>query len=248
VNKTWHRRLKRASHLWKAAIYALSFSSKDWARLDGRLVQDVDFKEEMLSFPNDIVEQLRLSCKAFPAGSLIKTHVLIRMPKGLSINILGQLAKKEWPDNEDGYRYFCPILYNAHFCRGDDFVNRTVDKSVWLLMTKGAIDGTKNKIYREQKTMVSAFARKSLVPYEIPTTLEAATCLLGAYWKFNIRLLNVQDPFSNQPRPYIRCKEDFLREGYRVHVGAFLYNGFAIYTRKFYEGDPDIGVAAIRRF
>ena len=95
VSRIWNQ-YASTPILWRSAIYReIAFSSKNWAQWDADLVKDVDMRQEMLSLPKNIAEELRRS--AFPGKSIRETHVLVRMPKGLTIKKLGELAKKYFP-------------------------------------------------------------------------------------------------------------------------------------------------------
>ena len=150
------------------------------------------------------------------------------MPEGLTIKKLGEFAKKYFPSNAEGYSYIWSDIVNA---LGD----KAADESVWLLMTTKEVDGTSNKSYSQQKNMVAELAKTALVPYEVPTTLEAATCILAEYSRSKKRL------FSDS---YIRCQEKV--QGDQVCVGGFAPAGLYVRNRN-YDFD-DIGVAALRKF
>ena len=61
--------------------------------------------KEFESLPPDIGRLLKSSCPAFPGKRVIETHMLVRLPKGFTLNTLGMLAKKYFPQNPDGYGY-----------------------------------------------------------------------------------------------------------------------------------------------
>ncbi len=154
------------------------------------------------------------------------------MPKGLTINKLGELAKKYFPSNAKGYRYISETIV-------DKLGDKSIDESVWLLMTTKEIDGTRNESYIEQKNIVANLAKTALVPYEVPTTLEAATCILAEYSSSKTRL------FGNTPWPYTRCQENI--QSFQLIVGGFAPDGLDVFCNT-YGDDPGIGVAARRKF
>ena len=80
--------------------------------------------------------------------------MLVRLPKGFTLNTLGMLAKKYFPQNPDGYGYIWERILKEH---GD----RSIDKSTWLLMTKDVLPGSRNKSYGEQQNIVAELAEKS---------------------------------------------------------------------------------------
>jgi hypothetical protein len=127
VSKEWHR-CANTPILWKEVIYReFAFSSKDWAERDADLVKDVDMRQEMLSLPKNIAEELRRS--AIPGKSIRETHVLVRMPKESTIKKFGELGKTYFPRKADGYRdIWSPIV--------NELGDKAADGSIWLLMTK----------------------------------------------------------------------------------------------------------------
>ncbi len=59
VSKEWGT---FAPILWKEVVYReIAFSSKNWAQWDEDIVKGVDFTKEILSLPENIVEELRRS-------------------------------------------------------------------------------------------------------------------------------------------------------------------------------------------
>lgn len=230
VSRTWNQ-CANVPILWQSAIYReIAFSSKNWAEWNTDLVKDVDMRQEMLSLPKNIAEELRRS--AFPGKSIRETHVLVRKPKGLTIKKLGELAKKYFPSNTDGYRYIWPTIV-------DELGDKAVDEFVWLLMTKDVLQGSRSKSYSQQKNIVAELAEITGVPYQVPTTLEAATCILAEYSRSENRL------FSDSPWTYIRCQENV--QGYQMVVGGFAPAGLGVSNRDDYDCD-DFGVAALRKF
>src|SRR5690606_4098258 len=106
----------------------------------------------------NIAKELRRS--AFPGKNIRETHVLVRMPKGLTIKKHGELAKKYFPINTDGYRYIWSAIV-------DELGDKSVDESVWLLMTKDVLQGSRNKSYSQQKNIVAQLAETTGSPYQV---------------------------------------------------------------------------------
>lgn len=229
VSRIWNQ-YANTPILWRSAIYReIAFSSKNWAQWDVELVKDVNMSQEMLSLPKNIAEELRRS--AFPGKNIRETHVLVRIPKGLTIKKLGELAKKYFPSNTDSYRYIWSAIV-------DKLGDKPADKSVWLLMTKDVLPGSRSKSYSQQKNIVAELAETTGVPYEIPTTLEAATCILAEYSRSKNRL------FSDRPWTYTRCQENV--QVYQTVVGGFAPGGLSVCYN--FCDLADFGVAALRKF
>jgi hypothetical protein len=186
-------------------------------------------RQEMLSLPKNIAEELRRS--AFPGKNIRETHVLVRIPKGLTIKKLGELAKKYFPSNTNGYRYIWSGIV-------DELGDKPADESVWLLMTKDVLPGSGSKSYSQQKNIVAELAKTTGVSYQVPTTLEAATCILAEYSRSENRL------FSDSPWTYTRCQENV--QGDQMIVGGFAPAGLDVF-HDCYDYDF-IGVAALRKF
>ncbi len=161
--------------------------------------------------------------------------MLVRLPKTLNgrftLKSFGQLAKKYFSESETGYRVIRSEIV-------DELGDKSIDKSLWVLMTKDVLPGSRNKSYAEQQDMVGKLAQKALIGYEIPETLEAAVCILAQYFDSNMRL------FSDNPWTYTRCKDKV--QGFQMIVGGFVPSGLVVY-RNDYDID-DIGVAALRKF
>jgi len=85
---------------------------------------------------------------------------------------------------------------------------------------------------------VDELAKTALVPYEVPTALEAATCILAEYSRSEKRL------FNDSPWTYTLCQENV--QGYQVVVGGFAPAGLVVGKWLWQRGG--IGVAALRKF
>lgn len=232
--------------LWRSTIYReMAFSIKNWGMWDRDFIKDVDERKEILSLPENIAKELRRS--AFPGESIRKTHVLVRMPKGLTINKLGELAKKYFPDNIQGYRYIDNEIVNE---LGDKLAGEDEDElgdepageSVWLLMTKDILQESRGGSYRGYRDIVASFSEKTGIPYQVPTLLEAVACILAEYSRSENRL------FSDRPKTYIRCQD--TSEFMIPIVGNFSLAGLDVedYSCYYYHDSAHIGVAALRKF
>ena len=196
-------------------------------------------QKEFESLPPDIGRLLKSSCPAFPGKRVIETHMLVTLPKGFTLNTLGMLAKKYFPQNPNGYGYIWERILKEH---GD----RSIDKLTWLLMTKDVLSGSRHRAYAQQQTMVATLATQSHVAYEVPSILEAVACIFAQY--FRSSLIGSNGPptrlFSDNPRTYTRCKENV--DSYQVVVGGFAPAGLLV-SYRVYDFD-DFGVAGLRKF
>lgn len=67
-------------------------------------VKDEDLEEEWRSLPWNIAGILEGRCPIFPEKRVTDTHMLVRLPKTLTLKSLGELAKKYFSANDTGYR------------------------------------------------------------------------------------------------------------------------------------------------
>ena len=115
VSKRW-KELANDPDLLKTSVYRdIAFGHLQWTLCHNQGLK----KEEMLkyehdakefeSLPPDIGRLLKSSCPAFPGKRVIETHMLVRLPKGFTLNTLGMLAKKYFPQNPDGYRFLIMV-------------------------------------------------------------------------------------------------------------------------------------------
>src|SRR3984957_19121861 len=109
VSKTW-KELANDPIVCKKLVYReIAFSNENWVLCFGKdIVKDEDKKEEFSSLPGNILEILKSPCPIFSGKKVIDTHMLVRIPKTinsqlLTLNSLGQLAKRYFPNNTTGY-------------------------------------------------------------------------------------------------------------------------------------------------
>jgi hypothetical protein len=231
VSKEW-KRLANDPILWKTAIYReIAFGNDKWAGCFGKdVVKDEDSKEEFSSLPwKDFIADCKKFKILFPEKTAKDTLLLVRLPKtlngGLTLKNLSELAGK----------YFSNISsYILHELR-----DKSIDKSLWVLMTKDLLPGSKDKNYGEQQKIVAGLAEKSLMNYEVPGALEFAACILSQH--FNSKKIL----FSNDSLIYTRCRDKV--RGFRTITESFFPAGFTVYGSD-NNRHSAIGVAALRKF
>lgn len=247
VSKKWNQ-IAQDESLWKSVIYReIAFSNKDWAKcLGAEVVANEDCREELASLPwQEYIEDSRQFHKLFPGKSGKEHLMLVRLPKtltairnkndelvgGLTLNSLGRLAKQYFPQDGQTHWYMMVEIFN-------ELGDCTIDQSRWVLMTKDVIEGSRNQNYSKQQEIVADLANKSLPGYEVPGTLEAATCIFSQYLSNSETYFSSDKPFS------IRCKENV--EGYQTLIGHSPYGGLFL-NRNFCDFDH-IGIVAQRKF
>ena len=95
--------------------------------------------------------------------------------------------------------------------------------SHWVLMTRDVIPDSRNKSYKDQKALMRSYAEKTGQPYELPTALEAATCILMEHVKSGQRF------YSDNPLTYTRCQES-VDQGRWVATGGFAAAGLGVHS------------------
>lgn len=198
------------------------------------------------ALPFDIESLWQGPCPVFPGKKLKETHMLVYIPTSfgeheqvLSIKTLGELAKKYFPNNVDGY---CDGYRPSTRSLLDRLENLFIKKPFWALMTRDILPESRGKSYFEQQAMVSDLARKTSVAYEVPKVLEIAVCILAQFVNFNTSLFNG----NTTPSTFIRCQESLRNQP--VIVGGFItVAGLSV---ALYEntGNNHIGIASLRKF
>lgn len=261
VNKEW-KEIAEHPLVLKQSAYNSSFSNSEWKRCFGEGVlagekntNDID------SLPDNIGQILKSPCPDVPGKRVFQTHVLFRMnktvgltPEGekklLTLNTLGKLATKYFPDTKDdtGYRYIWVNILTRHG-------NTPIDNSCWMLMTRELLKGSRGKDFAIQQAMVASLASDALgnPVYAVPETLEAVFGIFAEYFRTitpeipGTRLLNSDINYT-----YTRCQEQTLDDdgnAWRNMVGAFYREGVeANYYYFDYDSDYFFGVVGLRKF
>ncbi|PJD97826.1 MAG: hypothetical protein CK425_01465 [Parachlamydia sp.] len=232
VTKAW-KRLATDPILWKIVIYReIAFGNDKWAQCFGPdVVKDEDQGEDFSSLPlDDFIADCKKFKSIFPErNAKDRPLLLVRLPKtlngGLTLKSLDELAKKYFSNRDTGYRWISDSIMEL----GD----KSIDKSCWVLMTKNVLPGSRGGSCRKQKEIIAELAEKSLIGYEAPKTLEAATCILSQHFWSNVCL------FSDS---YTRCQE-------ADDIGTVIVGGFDEYGLDFRSqtySSKKVGVVALK--
>jgi len=218
VSKEWQRIatqfMNKEIGVMKEAVYQnIAFGSEKWAQCFAQGVAEGDsIKEELLSLPDNIMGILKSSCQVFPKERIMDSHLLVRIPKMINgkpfnLNTLRELANN----------YFSENL--GSLCIDDSVVheigNKSVEKSYWVLMTKKMFTDNITQGISKHKTLVTVvanLAKKTLVPYELPSTLEVVACIFAQY-------ISSKTPLFDSLF-FTHCS-DTVNEGNPVMVGNF---------------------------
>jgi len=240
VSKEWQRIvtqfINKEIGVMKETVYQnIAFGSEKWAQYFGKGVADGDsIKEELLSLPDNMMGILKSSCQLFRGKRIMDSHMLVRIPqmingKPFNLNTLGELAKNYFPQNLTGYLYIDDSVVH-------ELGNKLVDKSYWVLMIKEMLLDSRTQSISKHKALAMDFAKKTFVPYEIPTTLEAVACIFAQYISTKERLFDWQF--------FTHCS-DTVNEGNPVMVGGFVEEGLRI--QEDWSGNGIIGLAPLWR-
>ncbi|CDR33610.1 F-box protein [Criblamydia sequanensis] len=235
ISKSW-KLLAEDPALWKNAIYReIAFTNDIWAKVFGEeVVKDEDRKEEYSSFPwKDFISDCRKFKSLFPEKNAKEFLMIVRLPKTLNgqLNLknLGELSKKCFKDSETGYNFIWPTAM-------EEFGEKSIDKSVWVIMTKDVLPGSRSKSYIEQQEMVRELAEKTLTGYGISNILKYSACILSQYF-FDPNYRS----FSSKPWTFTRSTDQL--KGNQIVAGGVSANGLTI---SFSQDDKHTGVAILR--
>lgn len=177
VCKNW-KKIASNPLIWKKAIYKeIAFSNEKWIRHFGKDIIEVeDNAEEFKSLPDDIASELKTIYEIFEEKER-RPYMLVRIPKTLkgttSLTSLGELLKRHFPKNENGYKYLWAELLSKK-------IDLSIEKSYWVLMTD-LLPESKNKKYVEQQEIVAKLAQDPSKDYIVCTLIEIIICHLARY-------------------------------------------------------------------
>ncbi|MCP5507342.1 MAG: hypothetical protein H7A37_03450 [Chlamydiales bacterium] len=225
--------------LYKLACDFLQFSKKslpegafgpaEWIKFYGeeKLKElEIDLSDSP-PVPKGLLEELDKPSPYFDGKTVSETTKLFFVPKGLTLNNMGELAKSPIEGNkvEEGYRYMSDRIKQLH---GDN----PVQESYWALMTTDVIPNSRSKLRNDQLALASRVEN-----YDAPTLLQAAVCNFVEYVGSGKRL------FGDEPWTYTCCKEEPIA-GWKLVVGGFAPAGLVVGND---NDNARVGVAGVRR-
>jgi hypothetical protein len=192
--------------------------------------------------PSDIDTILGSECPFWPAKKVMDTHLLVLVPATVddapfTLNLLEELVQR--PKNgghRTRFRYY-----------GDEIRAQIGEKSpshaYWLLITHDVLPDSRAKAYSTQKELVSGYAERTGLLYELPHALEAATAILMHHVRTGERL------FGDSPWTNTRCQE-LVADQYPAVVGGFESSGLNVndYYDYVHYCHRNYGVACCRKF
>ena len=128
-------------------------------------------------------------------------------------------------------------------------INEIGEKSYsshWVLMTKNVIPNSLGETYSNQCNLITNHSKKTVLPYELPSALDAATCILMEHVQTGNRL------FNDKPWVYTLCQEKLHNNNWPVIVGGFASDGLSLhscnYIRNIFYSRRNYGVAGSWKF
>jgi hypothetical protein len=188
--------------------------------------------------PSDMATILDGPCPFWTHKKVRDTHLLVLIPATVggvpfTLNGLGELIKHP---SHGGHRTECRY-YNGRIKA--QMGEESPPRSYWVLMTRDVLPGSRSEGCAHQKALVAGYARRTRVPYALPSVLEAATAILMHHALEGERL------FGDDPWTYTRCSE-MVDGRYPAVVGGFSPEG--LYVHYHYYVSSSSGGSFLRRF
>jgi hypothetical protein len=204
-----------------------TFGPKEWFIHFGTHLRNVP------RLPPDIAEILSSPCPFWPDKTVEQTHMLVLIPATINsqpftLKKLGELVQSPKTGPATKYRSFYLGEYQ----------DNSVPQPYWFLMSQDILAGSRNENYETQFEQVATLAKETGIPYNIPTVLEAATCVFMHHVSTGKKL------YSDSPLTYTRCQEFYNKKNeWKLIVGGFASGGLYVDL-----GCEVYGVGAGRKF
>lgn len=197
VSKNAHYNIRNSptvEQVRKDFIENHALGPQKWRDWGFKGIKDEDIKEAEVALPWNI-DKILGAADAFETTKAVKeTHVLVWIPKNLTINQLQSLESN------------CSVVRGVSLQLGD----KTAKKSGWVLMRKEGLPVVGNIPYEKLQAEVCNFANQAKLPYEVPEARIVMACVV-AHFKNTSECL-----FS---KSYTRCKESVDR--IQIVLGGF---------------------------
>lgn len=226
------------------------FGENEWNKLVGKV-------SPVPRLPLSIENAWQSPCPISTFGERVcETHLLVYIPSTVQVGDSQQLFNLNTISALMGKHF---LNLNRYGQSTRKISGASVVRPYWVLMYKEIVPLTRKATASKQEEIVANLAVRAFETcdsvggewekgYELPKSLEAATCMLAQYALFGIRL------FEDE---YIRCKdethppgsmEDLTFEN-RRSVGSFKEHGFTIADCPpgYDTDDEEIGAGAVRR-
>ena len=226
--------LKSEANQIEQTLHTYKLDKTVWERYYGAVGEEP-------TLPADIEAMMNSACPFWPGNKLKDTHLLVLIPshvagKPLTLDYLSELIKQ--PQGE-GYG----TKYVGYWDEAREAIgSQSPDSSYWVLMTRGVLPGSRDKIYQDQRALVADHASHTGLAYEVPGALEAAVVVLLHHVRSGERLYLYSDPGCT----YTRCRENVV-EDFQMVVGGFSSEGLDVDAHTSYDTDIH-GIAGLRKF
>jgi hypothetical protein len=207
-----------------------AFGPKEWFIHFGTHLRNVP------RLPPNIAEILQGSCPIWPGKTVEQTHMLVLIPATINsqpftLEKLGELVQNPKTGPTTKYKYL----------NLGEYQDNPVSQPYWFLMSQDILEGSRSKNYKTQFEQVAIFAKKTGIAYNVPTVLEAATCV------FMHHVSNGKKLYGDKPWTYTRCQEFYdKKKEWKLVVGGFASGGLVVYNDYYVYGSS--GVGAGRKF
>jgi hypothetical protein len=204
VCKVWN---KMAGEQMKAFSHESAFGPKEWYEYFGGYLRNIP------RLPPNMTEIMNSPCPFSDNKKVYETHLLVLIPETVSgqpltLKTLGELVKKPFTGTATQYSG-----YNF-----GEYTDPNAPPSHWVLMTRGVIEGSRNKSYQTQQALLNQKAGGS---YAVPTILDATVCIFMEYFRTGTRL------YPDSPSTFTRCQEKY-DANWQLGVGGFAPGGLLV--------------------
>ena len=226
--------LKSEANQIEQTLHTYKLGKTVWERYYGAVGEEP-------TLPADIEAMMNSACPFWPGNKLKDTHLLVLIPshvagKPLTLDYLSELIKQ--PQGE-GYG----TKYVGYWDEAREAIgSQSPDSSYWVLMTRGVLPGSRDKIYQDQRALVADHASHTGLAYEVPGALEAAVVVLLHHVRSGERLYL----YSDRGCTHTRCRENVV-EDFQMVVGGFSSEGLDVDAHTSYGTDIH-GIAGLRKF
>ncbi|MHA7878118.1 MAG: hypothetical protein ACX93T_04355, partial [Bacteroidota bacterium] len=190
--------------------------------------------------PTHIEALLSQPCPLFPGKRVYESHLLTLIPATvdgvpLTLNSFQKVLKasEESGHRKTGYGFYCNNVE-------EEFGEKTIGTSYWVLMTRDVLPGSRDKTYEDQRRLVVDIAENTSIAYTLPTILEGVVSTLCYHVETGKKLF----PHIH-PSTVSRC-EEALQRGFTPFFGRFYRSGIDIANCHRHEYEM-VGVAAAVR-
>lgn len=195
--------------------------------------------------PDGMDKILKAPCPIWSGRQVWETHKLFLVPRTVGgvpacLSLLGELIQNPCQGHRANYLYYSSYVQA-------DLGNKSVDTAHWCLMTKDVIPGSKSMDYQDQRRFIAEIRSRLDIAYELPSTFQAALCILTHYVETGERIFARND--SEKSWTMTRCEEQVSADRRAVAVGGFEARGLLLYRSPDFMFDRHFaGTAGVLRF